>query len=209
MTWSILLAFLIVLAIMSVTGRQQVAWSAKMQRVNAGSARRAEWMAPEVIVKQVEKDYVTAMRWLPESMTQSWSTQWTGAPYYFSGLYLKRHQEILKHYRVGRTMRYVGIMRCVHDVTVRHFSDDGERCLVIDHQTDRRMATYSLETGERLNTQDLGAGSFVYEMAYDKHAKRWKVDRYIQQLPLGWNNRKKSTRMRVLPALPPTIGRDN
>ena len=59
-------------------------------------------------------------------------------------------------------------------------------CYLLDHQAERRMATYDYWTKRRLNTQDLGAGSYVYEMHYDSVAARWKIAKLIQQLPLGW-----------------------
>jgi hypothetical protein len=209
MTWVILVAFLIVVALMTLSGRKQVGWMNKMHRINAGVARKAEWMAPDDIVKMVQEDYLAAVRWLPESMLQEWSQQWNSAPYYLSGLYLKRHQEILKHYQMGRPPRYTGILRCVHEVEVRQFSDDGERCLIIDHQTDRRMATYDFWTQSRVNTQDLGDSTVVYEMAYDKQVKRWKIDRFVQDLPAGWRTGGQLKRVHLLSALPPVSGRDN
>lgn len=210
MTWAFLFAFVIIVGVMSLSGRKQVPWADKLRRLNAGVARRSEWMAPDNVVKAAKDDYLTTMRWLPESMLHSWSQQWASAPYYLSGLALKRHQEILKHYKTGKPTRYQGIMRCIHNAEVRHFSEDGERCLIIDHQASRRMATYDYETHIRLNTQDLGDATVVYEMVYDKQAGRWKVDRYIQELPIGWRSTSnKKSRVRLLSALPPSIGRDN
>ncbi len=209
MTWSILFAFLIVVAIMSLTGRRQVPWSHKMSRRNAGTRHKAEWTAPDPVITRVKADYLGAMRWLEDSVSQRWSEQWNAVPYYFSGSCLKRHQEILKRYRIGQVMRYAGILKSSHDVSVRHFSEDGERCLVLDYQGSRRITTYNLHTKERLATQRLGDGTLVYEMVYDKQARRWKVNRFIQQLPVGWHHRKSSRQMRVLTALPPAIGRDN
>ncbi len=211
MMWAILLAFLVIVGVMSLIGRQQVSWVSKLFRVSAGVAHKAEWMAPEDIVKVVEQNYLEAMRWLPESMLDDWSAQWSAAPEYLSGLCLRRHQEILKHYRMGKPPRYVGILRCIHQIEVRYFSEDGERCLIIDKQSSRRMATYDYRTQARLNTQDLGDGTVVYEMAYDKKARRWKLERFIQELPVGWKTGKKSSRVRLLSAsaLPPSVGRDN
>lgn len=206
MTWAILLAFIVVIGIMALSGRRQVAWANKLFRINAG-ARRAEWMAPDEVVQAVLHDYMSVMRWLPESGLKDWSTQWAGAPDYLSGLCLKRHQEVLKQYRMGRPPRYTGVLRCVHRPQVRHFSEDGERCLIVDHQTSRRMATYDYWSHVRLNTQDLGDGTLVYEMAYDKQARRWKLDRFIQELPAGWQ--KSSGRLQLLSVLPPSAGRDN
>jgi hypothetical protein len=208
MSWAILAAFLTVIGIMSLSGRKRVPWAHKLRRINAGVAHRAEWMAPEKIVEAVRSDYLAAMRWLPESMLYDWSQQWSAAPEYLSGLYLKRHQEILQRYHAGQLLQYVGVMRCVHQVEVRQFSDDGERCLLIDQQTSRRMATYDYWTQQRLNTQDIGDCVIVYEMAYDKQANRWKIDRFVQELPTGWR-RASSRRLRLLSVLPPSVGRDH
>ncbi|MBC7870963.1 MAG: hypothetical protein H7Y09_09010, partial [Chitinophagaceae bacterium] len=171
MTWAILLVFLIVAGVMSLGGRKQVAWVSKMWRVHAGVANKEEWMAPEEVVNAVREDYLAITRWLQESMGHDWAQQWAAAPLYLSGVCLKRHQEILKHYRLGKFPRYKGVLRCLHQVEVRHFSEEGERCLVVDRQTSRRMATYDYWTQTRLTTQDLGDGTVVYEMAYDKQTQ--------------------------------------
>jgi len=80
---------------------------------------------------------------------------------------------------------------------------------VVDHQSSRRMATYDYWSKLRIHTQDLGDGTIVYEMAYDKQAGRWKVDRDSQELPKGWRRDHSSKRVRLLAALPNKIGRDN
>jgi hypothetical protein len=209
MTWAILFVFLIVVGVVSLGGRKQVAWVGKMWRVHAGVANKAEWMAPDDVVNAVREDYLAMTRWLQDSMAHDWAKQWSAAPLYLSGVQLKRHQEILKHYRLGKAPRYNGVLRCLHQVEVRHFSEDGERCLVVDRQTSRRMATYDYWTQTRLTTQDLGDGTIVYEMAYDKQTQRWKVDAFVQELPLGWKTSSKTRRIKLLSALPPVIGRDN
>jgi hypothetical protein len=209
MTWMILIALVMMLLLLSFVGQWPVSWAKNMKRINAGSRDQAEWMAPEMVIDQVRDAYLKAMAWLPESQMLSWSEQWSKAPGHFSGEYLKAHQKILKHQSANHPQKYVGILRCVHDVTVRNFSEDGERCLVIDHQTERRMATYNTRSQERMNTQDLGEGTLVYQMAYDKHAKCWKIDRFIQQLPVGWQSKGKSPRMLVRTTLPPVTGRDH
>lgn len=212
MTWAILLMLVVIVGVMSLSGRRQVPWAHRMQRVNAGARFRSEWMAPDTVRRRVHEDFLAAMRWLPESMLHDWSRQWNTAPHFLSGAMLKRHQEILKRYQLGKVPRYTGVLRSTHQVEVRHFSDDGERCLVIDRQTARRMATYDYRTGQRIMTQDLGDGVVVYEMAYDKHANCWKIDRTIQELPAGWSSRDGRhvrSRIDLLSALPPSIGRDN
>lgn len=212
MTWGILLALVGLVLFMSLVGRQQVAWVNKMRRVNAGTVRRAEWMAPERVVHQVQDDYLTAAHWLPGSVSQAWATQWRDAELYLSGLCLKRHLEILKGYQMGQPTRFVGVMQCEHEVTVRHFSDDGETCLVLDTQRDRQMQTLDFQTHRPVMTQALPTVTVVYQMRYHKSEGRWKIDRFIQELPLGWSHRPTGAqrgRIHLLSALPPSIGRDH
>ncbi len=209
MTWAILLAFVVVGGLVSVSGRKQVAWIDRLRRVNAGVRSKGEWMAPEDITQTVEEHYLTSMDWLHNSMLDDWSSQWDKAPYFLAGQFLRRHQEILKRYRMGTSPRYAGIMRCTHRVEVRHFSDDGERCLVVDYQSTRRIATYDIERGNRVMTQDLGDGAVVHQMVYDKQSKRWKIDAFIQELPVGWQANNREQKIKLLSALPPANGRDH
>ena len=209
MTWAILLAFLFVGGIVSVSGKKQVPWADKLYRVNAGVRSKGEWLAPEDIQNDVRADYLAAQGWLQDSLLADWSYQWSAAPNFLSGAVLRRHQEILKHYRMKRSPRYTGILRCTHRVEVRHFSEDGERCLVVDHQTTRRIATYDMVEHVRVMTQDMGDGTVVYEMAYDKMLKRWKLETYIQELPMGWSSTGSNQQIQLLSALPPANGRDS
>ncbi len=209
MTWAILLALIAIAIIMAMHSRGQVPWLPKMRRVRAGVARKAEWMAPEDVVDKVRADYLTAMRWLSDNVLSSWQQQWMLAPYYMSGLYLKRFQTLVTQYRAGRMPRAVGVLRADHQVTIRSFSEDGERCLVVDRQTLRRMATYDSRSHARIMTQDLGDGAVVYQMRYDAADGRWKLDEFVQELPAGWGKHGAGTPIRELAALPTLIGRDN
>ncbi|MDX1992966.1 MAG: hypothetical protein SF029_11270, partial [bacterium] len=85
-----------------MSGRKQVPWASKLRRVHAGVARKAEWMAPDDVVDVVRDHYLEAMRWLQDSALHDWSQQWTKSPNFLDGLYLKRYQEVLKHYRIGK-----------------------------------------------------------------------------------------------------------
>ncbi|MBZ0298220.1 MAG: hypothetical protein K8J31_00680 [Anaerolineae bacterium] len=158
---------------------------------------------------QIRSDYLGALDWLHDSALKNWTHQWTYAPLYLSGVYLKRHQHILQQRRKSRAPRCVGVLRADHLVEVGCFSDDGDRCLVIDSQTQRRMATYELATRARLHTQDFGSCTLVYQMVYDARSQRWKIDAFIQQLPVGWGNPKVNPRIKVLNDLPTPAGRDN
>lgn len=209
MTLGLLAVILLIIATMAFTGRGQVPWSQEMERLHAGSRERASWMAPEAVVQRVQQHYLETMRWLPESISHSWSQQWQSASHYLSGSYLQRHQEILKLYRTGKPPRYSGILRCTHHIEVCEFSDDGERCLVIDRRSSCRMATYDYWTQDRVSTQDMGDSVLVYAMVYDRNAERWKLDQFIQELPSSWRVGKQSRHLRLLKAMPPSIGRDN
>lgn len=211
MTWVILIAFLGLVLFMSLVGRQQVAWAGKLRRVRAGGAQYREWMAPDEVVKRVQEDYLAAMLWLPESALRDWSVQWNEAELYFCGGQLSRHLEILKRQRIGQKPRYTGVMRCTHRVLVRHFSDDGERCLVLDAQSGRTIQTVDTKTGRVVSKQAMEPGTVVYQMQYDKRERRWKVEQYVQELPKGWTGQaggNPANRVRLLAALPPKIGRD-
>jgi uncharacterized protein (DUF427 family) len=95
---------------------------------------------------------------------------------YLSGKQLQRHQTIVQQYRIAAEPQIVSVLRADHRVYVRHFSEDAERCLVIDQQTQRRMATYDYERQSRLHTQDLGESTLVVEMLYDLRNRRWKIE---------------------------------
>lgn len=180
-----------------------------LQRIHAGVFQKAEWMAPDTVLVQVRSDYLGALQWLHDSALRDWSQQYSQASQYLSGTFLKRYQRLLKQNASSRGPHCIGILRADHQVEVRYFSEDGERCLVIDSQTQRRMATYDRDSRARLHTQDLGSCTMVYQMVYDTRARRWKVDSFIQELPLGWGNPKLVRHIKVQAELPAPAGRDN
>jgi len=180
----------------------QVPWESKMRRTNA----EAEWMAPEEVVQQVRLHYFEAVNWLHDSTFESWAAQWSEAPAYLNGSFLKRHQQALMTTRDAVLPHLVGVLRCDHTIEVRHFSEQGGDCLIVDHQTGRRMATYNRETQQRLNTQDLGDGAVVYRMHYDLRSRRWKIDHFVQELPAGWGSARR--RIRETGNMPTSFGRD-
>jgi hypothetical protein len=166
-------------------------------------------MASETIYFQVRSDYLNAVEWLRDSALKDWSHQWTYAALYLTGAALKRHQRILKRQLGVGVPHCIGVLRADHQVDVRHFSEDGTSCLVIDVQTHRRMATYDVASRERLHTQDLGSCAVVYRMVYDKEVRRWKIDSFIQTLPPGWSSHRLSPPLTLLTELPAPAGRDN
>lgn len=195
--------------IMAMNSRGEVPWGNRMRRIHAGVASKAEWMAPDEVVQQVTANYLTAVRWLHDQMLSASVQQMNAAPIYLSGAYLKRFATVVSSYRNKGLPRFLGVLRADHTVTVRSFSEDGERCLVVDQQAQRRMATYASRSHERIGTQDLGDGAVVYKMVYDRVDNRWKIDEFVQELPSGWGQRKAARHLRELALMPSTIGRDN
>jgi len=158
MIWAFVLVLLAIVFVMSVNNAGQIPWGDKMRRLRAGVAHKAEWMAPDDVVQQVRAHYLDAVGWLQDSMLMSWAQQWSDAPHYLGGVYLRRHRNLLLTQRDGQGVSLTGILRADHVVEVRQFSENGDFCLIIDHQSQRRMATYNRKTHERGMTQDLGDG---------------------------------------------------
>jgi hypothetical protein len=209
MTWALLFILIAVILIMSLSASGPVPWLSRMRRIRAGTERKPEWMAPDDVVREVREHYLEAIHWLHDCATSTWGQQWSSSTYYLSGPYLRRHQQILMHYRSHGLPSSYGVLRADHSVQVRHFSENGERCLVIDRQMHRRMATYNTRTRQRVLTQDLGSGAVVYAMVYHEKERRWKIDSFVQELPLGWGNHRTQPRIQELATLPETIGRDS
>ncbi len=179
----------------------KVPWAHKMRRLPP-----AEWMAPDEVVEQAHGDYMRAQEWLGESQLWARGQQLHMAAYYLVGEALKRYQMALM--QQGKA-RFIGVLRADHAVEVRHFSEDGDRCLLVDFQSGRRMATYNAHTRERLLTQDMGSGAVVYQMLYDMRDRRWKMERFVQELPAGWERRQPSRLLQEFTQIPLAIGRDN
>ncbi|PJF40532.1 MAG: hypothetical protein D6737_01640 [Chloroflexi bacterium] len=209
MVWALLIMIATVTLLMALSESGQLPWARRLHREHAGSAHKAEWMAPEDILQQVEYDYLAAHQWLGESALQSWRLQAMQASSWLAGDYLKQHQKLIAQYQVMRVPCYVGIHRAVHAVEVRQFSDDGASCYIIDRQSQCRMATYDYHNQTRILTQDMGDTAVVYRMIYDKNDRRWKIESYIQELPSGWGNQSLKAWVAIVSELPPKTGRDN
>lgn len=209
MTWTLLFIFIVIVILMSLSASGHVPWLSRMRRIRAGAVRKAEWMAPDDVVRDVREHYLEAIHWLHDSTTSTWGQQWSSSAYYLSGAYLRRHQQILMHYRTNGLPSCYGVLRADHYVQVRQFSEDGDRCLIIDRQSQRRMATYNTRTRTRVMTQDLGSGTVVYVLVYTAKERRWKIDSFVQELPLGWGNHRAQPRIQEHATLPDAIGRDS
>lgn len=206
MTWVLLVVLVVIVLFMAFNGRQPVPWIKQMRRIRAGVARKGEWMASDDVIEQVKTDYLAAVRFLHDHVLQARACR--QAAQYLSGSYLKRHETIRANWRERQPV-CLGVLRADHHLTVRHFSETGDTCLLVDQQTQRRMASYDAKTHTRITTQDLGDGVLVYRMVYDVAAGRWKIDEFIQELPTGWSKRRPSHRIRELSVMPPAIGRDH
>jgi hypothetical protein len=176
-------------------------WRKQMRQTPA--RRETRWTAPEAVVNSVIDHYLDSQRWLESHIVQHWSQQWLHGSTYFAGDFLKRYQQILTGYRAGRTPRFIGVLRAEHEVEVRTFSDDGTRCLLIDHQRQRWMLTHDTRTGQTHNELRLDDAAVVYQMVYSSDSRRWKVESLIQELP----GRIQHTNLYLNVSEP--IGRDN
>lgn len=166
-------------------------------------------MAPPEVVNRVRLDYLSALAWLQEAVLTDWSHQWAVAPMYLAGAYLRRYRALIGRYSAAGSPRCVGVLRADHDITVRHFSAEGTRCLIIDNQQQRRMATYDRPARARVSTQDLENAVMVYQMVYDEAAGRWKIDSFVQELPQDYLKTGLQTNVDLLLAVPLFIGRDS
>ncbi len=184
MIWAFVIILIAIVVIMTLSNA--VPWANRMRRLRNG---KTEWMAPDDVIEQVREQYLEAINWLNESMLMSWTQQLTAASAYLGGSFLRRYRNLLLSQRSARGVQLTGVLRADHNVEVRQFSENGGFCLVVDQQTQRRMATYNRRTQERLHTQDMGDGVVVYAMLYDSKDGRWKIGGYIQELPAGWRTR--------------------
>lgn len=208
MTWAFLLIVLVVAGIMTLSGVRQVEWAGKLRRRSSSMSDNHEWMAPDDVVQRVCDDYLVAIEWLNTSALEAWPKQWALAPLFLSGMQLERHQKILTRLR-SNPARFVGVMASTHNLEVRSFSEDGERCLVLDRQYQRRITTYNLQSRMVVASQDIGGGATVHQMVYEKSAQRWKIEAFIQELPLSFETSAVNSRIRFTPSLPYAAGRDN
>jgi hypothetical protein len=190
-----------------VARRRRPRTSETLQRLHPGVAHKAEWMASETTVQRVTADYLAAQQWVGDMQLADCFACLREVGRYFSGALLRDHQKMLARQLAQSRVRLVGVLRAHHQITVRRFSDDGLSCLLIDRQSERRMATYNYWTKQRVHTQDLGGGALVYRMMFDRATGRWKIDEFIQQLPIGWETLPGST-LRITDALPEAAGRD-
>ncbi|MBC8100805.1 MAG: hypothetical protein H7Y11_15300 [Armatimonadetes bacterium] len=208
MIWIIALSLLLLVAALSFNIESPIPWAKQLRRIAPGTDH-AEWGAPDYVVQQVRNDYSMSVRWLRESALAPLSEQRHAAPQFLSGNYLKHFQTLTAHYQ-KTPPRYIDLADAQHAVAVRYFSADGERCLVIDRQTERSIIAYERQTRTIRLRQRLDDEITVYLMQYDRHSCRWKLAQYIQTLPPGWGRATaRPSLVKVTSTLPPTLGRDH
>jgi hypothetical protein len=185
---------------MNVNNTGSVPWQDKMRRLDA------EWLAPQDVLRQVSVHYLEAVEWLQNALMTRSARLWSLSSAYLSGVYWRRCQEFLGEH--VRRPRAVGVLRASHQPEIRCFSRTGALCHVIDLQMGRRIATYEPQHMTRVGTQDMGDGAEVYMMRYDVRDRRWKIDSFVQELPVNWNTRFQPLQP-LLKSTDPHIGRDS
>ncbi len=205
-----LVAIVIVLiVVVCLSRRRSRQMDIPLQRLYPGVVNKAEWMASETVVHSIEADYLSAQAWIVDALLCDYMAYLRDLPHYFQGDCLRDQERLAKLQMRKRGPRLIGILRANHRVQVRRFSDDGQTCYLLDHQTERRMATYDYWSKRRLHTQDLGEGVYVYRIVHDRATHHWKIDQLVQQLPLGWDTFPLSNpAIRLMDELPIAAGRD-
>ncbi len=185
-TWVMIFVLLALsVTIILTTHNGSVPWLADMRRLNPGARHRAEWVAPPNVLQTVEQDYLDFIEYGAERLPQGWVAYMRDLDDYLCGEMLREQRASLTQRLKHDRGRVIDVLRADHQIHVRHFSADGLRCILIDSQRAARLASYDYWTGQRIHTQDMGDRCFVYEMHYDLTRARWRIARYIQQLPLG------------------------
>lgn len=168
-------------------GDMSIPWRERMRRIVNRAGGRDEWLAPDDVITVARRHYLEAIEWLQECALLPLKLQQSQAHTFLTSVRLKRFAQIL--HQTAREARPLcfGVLRCDHLLTLRTFNEEGDRCLVLDQQTERRMATYDASTGQRVFTQQLPDSVTVYALAYDAADQRWKIGAYLQDLPVSWN----------------------
>lgn len=200
---------------------QPIPWANKMVRLQRPLRARGaqallpaftqpggEWMAPDSVIQQVRAHYAESVIWLHDTALVTTNSIRSLAPRYLAGRLLRDYKTQLDDLVKGRST-IIGVLRSEHSVAVRYFAPDGTRCLVVDRQMERRMATYNMRTRRRLHTQDLGNSTAVYIMLYAPSDQRWKIESLLQELPASWDRPQARPIMHEQTPLPRPRGRDS
>lgn len=175
-----LLVILIGLAWLSTS--EVVPWVDRMERVNLGNNVR-EWLAPVEVCQQVMADYQQAITFTRKALRQGWIPYGRVLDEYATGNYLREQRQRLEKRLRRDRLRLIDILDAQHELRVRHFSDDGLACILLDYQTARRLRIYEYWTRRLIQTLTLDDTIYVYQMVYDHESRRWKIAEFIQELP--------------------------
>jgi len=185
---------------MTVNNTGSLPWHDRMRRLDS------EWLAPQDVLTQVRSHYLEVVEWMHNSLLTRSARLWSMSGSYLSGAYWQRCQDFLRdQVKYPRTL---GVIRADHRLDVRYFSRTGAVCHVIDYQIGRRMASYEPTHMTRIGTQDLGDGADVYLMRYDARDRRWKIDAFVQELSMTWNQQYQPIRP-LLKKFDQHFGRDS
>lgn len=201
----LILALLGLLLILWRAAPRRVPWADDLTRLQAGVAGQAEWLAPLAVRRQVQRDYLAAQHWFNDTALQ-WGVVARELPHYTCGDYLRQQQRVLAQLMRAKGPRLAFTQQADHHLSVRHFSNDGTQCLLIDQQTQRALVTHHYWSGQVAQRQAIAATTLVWQLGYDMREKRWKISHLVQRwppptprtLPVKWATR-----------LPTHIGRDN
>jgi hypothetical protein len=194
------------LLILWLSAPRAVPWANELVRLNPGAGDRAEWMAPPEVVRAVKRDYLATQSWLAEC-SNSWGLLAAELDRHAAGAYHQRQRLALAQLVQSPGPRLSAAITASHRLGVRHFSSDGLHCLVIDHQSERRVTTTGYWTGRVIHRQRLPDGALVYRMVFDPKEGHWLIERLVQRLPAAPGT--SAVAVAVAAALPAVSGRDN
>lgn len=207
-TFTLLVLLCAAVGIVVLRGRRRVPWAAKLSPMGPADGTTEAWMAPQNVLRQVERDYLAAVGWLQDSALVPWYVQLHDASTFYCDDFLTFYREQAEE-NGENPPKFVGVLRAVHRLEISHFSRDGEHCLVLDTQTERRMATYWGPTRKRLQTQHIPDATMVYRMRYDIADERWKIEQFVQELsPESCTQPDAMRRVRLTSQLSMMGGRD-
>jgi hypothetical protein len=204
MVGALVLAVVVLLILVWALVPREVPWANALTRLNPGTGDRAEWMAPETVVRAVKRDFLATQAWLAAG-ARDWGSLARELEQYTTGAYLRRQRNALGLLVQTRGPRLGSVQTAEHGMAVRHFSADGLRCVLVDWQRERQLSTYHYWSGRLVHTQRLPEVVVVWQMVYDTHDRRWKVARLVQSLP---KPATAGVRLSLADKLPTPAGRD-
>lgn len=186
-----------------------VPWLDKMRRVKIGEGR-PEWLVPESVMHTVIQHYQEYIEFAQQNLLKGWVGYTRALTTYMHGEMLTAQLKILDARLHQDDLRLIDILRASHRVHVRNFNNDGLTCLLVDYQTERRLATYHYWTQRRVHTQHLEDAILIYQMQFDSANERWKLANFIQELPPHHYQQTVEGSLDTLENnLPPFLGRDS